>query len=323
MDCEQCQEEVLELIERASFDAAGVDEILSRCPECRARFDELKQTLDQVSDLPLESASSVVDAQILASAAARASTDPSDASSTRVISIRPRGNPVLPWAVAAVAALGVGLGIAQSTLWGGSDSDPVAQVVEPTATTESTATSSSTPASGREDSSEAAAADDDDGAIGALAVAAEPPAEPLRKRKSEARTATRSKGQAASEYLGDAPEASSARASLSADAALADAEAGLPAAGAAAPVMQERAEAEADAAPESGRSLAACRARIRGLERKLSRDSGYAPTPKEELEAGLCYAETNQPAKAREWLERASKHTETASRARAGLADLQ
>jgi uncharacterized protein with PIN domain len=39
MNCDECKEQVFELIEREAVDRDGVREILARCPECRAAFD--------------------------------------------------------------------------------------------------------------------------------------------------------------------------------------------------------------------------------------------------------------------------------------------
>ena len=102
MNCEQCKEEVFELIEREAVDPAGVREILDRCPECRALFDDLKAALVAVDQLPLEDPPAHVDAEVLRAAAMRRA---------RVAPPRKRRLQAPPWAMAAIALLAVGVGV--------------------------------------------------------------------------------------------------------------------------------------------------------------------------------------------------------------------
>ncbi len=102
MNCDECKEQVFELIEREAVDPEGVHEILARCPDCRAAFDEMKAALAVAERLPIEEPGADVDAAILRAAAARA---------PRVVPLRRRRLHPPPWAVAAIALLAVGVGV--------------------------------------------------------------------------------------------------------------------------------------------------------------------------------------------------------------------
>ena len=112
MNCEQCKEEILELIERAAIDPAGVKEILDRCPDCRALFDDMKAALVATYQLPLEDPPLRVDAEVLRVAAMR---------SANVTPPRKWRLQAPRWAMAAIALLAVGIGV-----WSIPPSDDVA-----------------------------------------------------------------------------------------------------------------------------------------------------------------------------------------------------
>ena len=102
MNCDECKDQVLELIERERTDPEGVHELLARCPECRALFEETKATLELAATLPLDDPPKSVDDAVLEAARAHAS---------RVVPIqRMRFRPI-PWAAAAVALLAVSVGV--------------------------------------------------------------------------------------------------------------------------------------------------------------------------------------------------------------------
>ncbi len=94
MNCDECQDQVFELIEREASDPEGVRELLDRCPECQAAFVEMKRTLALVGQLPLEQPSSATDAAVLAAAAARLPD---------VVRLRKRRLQAPPCAMAAIA----------------------------------------------------------------------------------------------------------------------------------------------------------------------------------------------------------------------------
>ena len=102
MNCDECQERVFELIEREAIDPEGVREILRRCPDCAALFEEMKAGLAAAAKLPIESPPASLDAAIIRAAATR--------QTEALPSPRRRLQP-LPWAVAATALLAVGIGV--------------------------------------------------------------------------------------------------------------------------------------------------------------------------------------------------------------------
>jgi hypothetical protein len=102
MNCDECNEQVLELIEREAVDRDGVREILARCPECRAAFDELKAVLLAAEQLPIEQPPVEVDAAILRAAGARV---------PEAVPVKKRRLQPAPWAMAAIAMLAVGVGV--------------------------------------------------------------------------------------------------------------------------------------------------------------------------------------------------------------------
>ncbi|MBW2405700.1 MAG: hypothetical protein JRF42_18425 [Deltaproteobacteria bacterium] len=102
MNCDECNEQVLELIEREAVDRDGVREILARCPECRAAFDELKAVLLAAEQLPIEQPPVELDATILRAAGARVPEE---------VPVKKRRLQPAPWAMAAIAMLAVGVGV--------------------------------------------------------------------------------------------------------------------------------------------------------------------------------------------------------------------
>jgi len=72
MNCDECKQQVFELIEREAVDPDGVREILERCPECRVTFEEMKAALAVAEQLPIEEPPAAVDQAILRAAGARA-----------------------------------------------------------------------------------------------------------------------------------------------------------------------------------------------------------------------------------------------------------
>jgi len=102
MSCDECQEQIFELIEREAIDPEGVREILARCPDCRSAFEETKAALGLAALLPIEEPPAAIDAAILRAAASRRRGG---------IPLRKRFVQAPPWAVAAIALLAVGVGV--------------------------------------------------------------------------------------------------------------------------------------------------------------------------------------------------------------------
>jgi lipopolysaccharide biosynthesis regulator YciM len=58
------------------------------------------------------------------------------------------------------------------------------------------------------------------------------------------------------------------------------------------------------------------------VEKMVSQNKDYEPTPEEQLALGRCYDMLGKKAKAKEWLRRAAKHPETKVRAEQALGEL-
>jgi len=102
MNCDECKEQVLELIDTERTDPDSVREVLARCPECRALFEELKTTLRLAAQLPLEEPSASVDDAVLGAV---------NAHTGAVAPLELRRFRPAPWAAAAVALLAVSVGV--------------------------------------------------------------------------------------------------------------------------------------------------------------------------------------------------------------------
>ena len=102
MNCDECKDRVFELVDAERIDPEAVREVLGRCPECRALFEETKATLELASDLPIVDPSAVVDQAVLRAARAHA---------TKVVPAQQRRFRPAPWAAAAVALLALSVGV--------------------------------------------------------------------------------------------------------------------------------------------------------------------------------------------------------------------
>ncbi|MGB5811160.1 MAG: hypothetical protein WBG86_11555, partial [Polyangiales bacterium] len=107
MNCEECQDRVFELIEREAVDAAEVQAILNRCPACREEFDRLKSSIALAGHLPREEPPAQVDAFIAEMARTRRPASRAGDLKAKGAAGSQRFQPV-PWAIAAVALLGIG-----------------------------------------------------------------------------------------------------------------------------------------------------------------------------------------------------------------------
>ncbi len=314
MNCDECQDQVFELIEREASDPEGVRELLDRCPECQAAFVEMKRTLALVGQLPLEQPSSATDAAVLAAAAARLPD---------VVRLRKRRLQAPPWAMAAIALLAVGVGvwtIPSEVQLEGSPSVAEQEV--------------------RDDKDTGAVTfaeekiEDDEGEFARRSGGAEPPAtnapkpaqprpEALRKRKADtpARAASK-RGASVADERESVRTAELARAPASlgaADSAMGSAEefqSSEVAAKASAP-SKEPQDREQDEASDSP-----CGRNVAELERRIGADADYAPSPREQLAIGRCYQSLGNVTAARTWFKRAATHRRTKAAAEQALRDL-
>jgi hypothetical protein len=292
MNCDECREQVLDLIEREAADPEAVRELLARCPECRALFDEAKATLPLAEQLPFEEPPAELDAPILRAARARA---------PKVVPLKKRRLQAPPWAMAAIPLLAVGVGvwtIPRQVQFEG-DAGPAVHAPAEEVLAEQT-------------HADRKSMDD------ANAPALERVEPEARKGASTPRRAKR-RTRAPSDDLrvagvAQAP-ASVATANLRVDAAE-ESEAQDLAARASAPEKKDERSADADVATT-------CKQRVDEVERRAKLDEDFTATPEEELAIGRCYQELANAAEARKWLERAATHRKTRARAESALRALK
>lgn len=294
MNCEQCKEDVLELIERAAIDPAGVQEILNRCPDCRTLFDDMNAALVVVDQLPLEDPPSRVDAEVLRAAAMRRAN---------VTPLRKWRLQAPPWAMAAIALLAVGIGV-----WSIPPSGDVATedalgtgVVE----TEGDVVAEQKPVGAREETAQASS----EKAEARVLLDQREPVKPRAEAPAKSPLARRERGQAKRKALSAPVQKANAPEAAPTESFAADAVAGLG-------MLEEAKEDRDDKADE------ACRKTVADFQKRSRRDEDYAPDPEQQLALGRCYAKLGDIKRARTWLERAATHPKTKTRAREVLEGL-
>ncbi len=314
MNCEQCEEQVFELIEREAVDPAGVREILDRCPNCRVLFDEMKAALVAVDQLPLEDPPTRIDADILRAAMMRRG---------KVKPIRKRALQAPPWAMAAVALLAVGIGV-----WAIPRDTKLAtenEVVAPVAESDQNVVAAPKPATAPAKLDEAMSAKAKPTSPLERARRAEPiaktpmkPSVARRERAPAKRKARRSSarqleaaGPPPTETVGVGAEAMDMAEAPAEEVGAADA-----ARAEVSPAAEEGAKAEADD------SELACKKTIGSFEERRRGDADFRPGPEQQLALGRCYAKLGDEKRARTWLERAAAHAKTRTRAQAALKEL-
>jgi hypothetical protein len=294
MNCEECKEQVFDLIEREAVEPDVVRRILERCPDCRAAFEETKAALALAAQLPIEEPTAAVDAVILRAASSRAARFPA---------LRKRFVQPLPWAVAAIALLAIGVGVLAIPPGVQRDSGLATREMREAA-----------------DSIVTEQGDDEKPALKDEVVRARPEPEatavsPRAEREAaetriEASSAAPAKRRAKSasdepkdESIGGAPASSVA----AQEAAGVVAEAG--------PSDMDLAAPAADEQVLDGRATASCRRKVAALKRRKRDRDDHRIEPEEELAIGKCYQVLGDVAEARKWLRRAAGHRETRARA--------
>ena len=344
MSCDECKEQVFELIEREAVDPEGVRAILDECPDCRAEFEALKASLALAAQLPLEEPPADLDAVILSQASRRleasgSAPEAGGSEAGEVVPLRKRLLQAPPWAMAAIALLAVGVGVwsipRQVQLE--SELEPGSPVVAESARVEAAEAEEAPPGPSEDALAEGVAMRDetaaDDRAEATAAVAkgrASRSGEPARKqaarakKRPEALARRTAKPETDRENLalagaGAAPEANGeAKEKSVAMRSAADVPASAPAPSQAAFGVEEVA-AEADSAADE---RSACRAKVEAFEKRRRDERRYRPGPEEQLAIGRCYQTLGDEKKARAWLERAAGHPETKERAAAALRSL-
>jgi hypothetical protein len=305
MNCEECKEQVFELIEREAVDPEGVRAILADCPDCRAEFEAIKAALALAGKLPVEEPPADIDAAILRLAdRRRPSAVPGPASGVVEEALRipfyKRMAPVPPWAMAAVALLAVGVGVwsIPRTVQFESDADqPMLEAKETVPVAEAPRDERLAREPASEEAAFAAMDDIAEAAPVGGTESAKSAGRPARRR------ALRAKKRRDAIARQAAPEADAENRAM--------APAAAPTAAKAEGVAQ-RSAARRDETSE-------CRVKVSAFERRLRDEKGYAPAPEEELAIGRCYQRLGDIPNARKWLERAAVDPATERRARKAL----
>jgi hypothetical protein len=295
MNCDECKEQVFELIEREAVDPGGVRELLARCPDCRAAFDEMKAALEVAGQLPIEEPSAAVDAAIVRAANERV---------PRPVPLRKRRLQPPPWAMAAIAVLAVGVGV-----W----SIPREVQLEGDAAP-ADMKSAEAPIMAEQERDEVEEALDDSGALAEVGVLGS-------ERTGHLGAAPR--GEARVKRASSKPAPAKRRSRLAAEnKEEVQAPASLPAADMAAGAAPEAFEARKQQQDDRDGATADCQRKVDDIERRTRSNKGYSAKPEELLAIGKCYQMLDSVAEARRWLHRATMHRKTKERAEDALREL-
>lgn len=287
MNCDECMEQVLELIEREEIDPEGVRAVLERCPECRASFEQTKAALARAGELPIEEPPIAADAAILRVARKR---------SERGTPARPRwlGRP--EWAVAAAALLAVGIGV-----WAVPRDENTEQAEQPPGTgLEKNAIAAKEPKRG---ASRLQMADDGKNRGANAAAAVQERALRARSQRRGARAAPESAAPRPAEDVDGAPVGQESAASVSALAGASGA-------------------AESTSLEDAPRISPECQRRLAKVEKAEADRDAPDMDPEEVLAIGRCYQELGEVREARRWLRRAALHPKTQKRAERAIGRL-
>ncbi|MGB8330771.1 MAG: hypothetical protein WCE62_11645 [Polyangiales bacterium] len=284
MNCEECKEQVFELIEREAIDPDAVHQILEGCPDCLAEFEETKAALRLAALLPVEEPGAAIDAAILRAASSRG---------RRLAPLRKGPIRAAPWAVAAVAILAVGIGVLAIPRRIQLESEGALSETNQTADTHLAEQAGGETPLPEDEASGVRLGESKTRAVGggpapaaAKSMTADSSAQP---EKREAKSPSESTPEALA-------RARSAEADFDAPAAASQA-------------------GDADV-------MARCRRRIAALERQEQAERDLVRRPEEELAIGKCYQTLGNVAKARQWLKRAAAHRRTRARAEEALRGL-
>lgn len=346
MNCEECKEQVFELIERDAVDPEGVRAILAACPDCRAEFDAMKAALALVDQLPVDEPPPEIDAAILGLAERRieaTSPDPGETDRGQLIPMRKRLLQTPPWAMAAIALLAVGVGVWSIPQTVELESGAIAPELEAEAASQKQEFSPDQGLARGLALEETAVAAIDDDLEGAPALGTE---RAKSSPRSEPRLATRAKKrqdgfgkqsapeadeesyrmvrkEAPAEAEDDAPAPAARRTAapeaVATGAVASDAAAGSAGQEAKAAAVAEKPVATGAKGDARARSRSLCETELAAFETRLSEDPRYAPNPEEQLAMGRCYQTVGNTDRARQWLERAAEHSETKRRAKQAL----
>ena len=306
MNCDECKEQLLELIEREAVDPEDVREILARCPDCRAAFDEMKAALVVAEQLPIAEPPAAVDAAILRAAAERM---------PQVVELKRRRPQAAPWAMAAIAMLAIGVGV--WTIPRAVQLEGDAAPADMKYARDAVIAEQMFEGEEEEEDSRLAQAEMPSKETAQLRTVGRTEAKLKKGSPEPARAKQRSRSSANDPR---APQGAQAPASVAAaDMAVAgqgEIEESRPAVAAAeVPALPKKEQEEDD-------GIVACQRKVDDIERRAGADKNRALTPEEELAVGKCYQALNKVAEARKWLRRAAEHRETKARANKALRQL-
>jgi hypothetical protein len=305
MKCDECKDQVFELIEREVVDPDGVREILARCPDCLAAFDEMKAALAVAEQLPIAEPPAAVDAAILRAAGERA---------PRVVRLKKRRLQPAPWAMAAIAMLAVGVGvwtIPREVQFEGDAAPAAMKTAEDVVVAEQMF----------EDEEEVVV---HDGKLAVAELAAEATASlgTLERTDTEAKKESPEPARAMRRSRSSVNEPRAAP-NVQAPASLPSADMAAAAAGESrSPEVAAKASAPRNQERDNDSVTAACRRKVNEMERRMGADKTHALTPDEELALGKCYQALDNVPEARRWLRRAAAHPKTKVPAEKALGEL-
>ncbi len=309
MNCDECKEQILELIEREAIDPEGVREVLERCPDCRADFEATKALLAVAAELPVEAPPGHLDEAILGAARTRGN----------VKELRPSAAWRQPLAMAAAALLIVGIGVSTLSIIGDSSEGRLAEA--PLVQDEAAEAESARDLGADADEPIVLAEATADLAAGNVAEVA-PQTPPAAARAKRARAPRKKEGamkSAPAPQPADAEleaERDDLRAARSGDAPSAQAAGAFATAEQKSVAVEEAADTDVDLKRE-------CERKARELEKHRKGDGSDMSPPEAQLEVGLCYQRLGDRDEARRWLERAAEHPSTRARANEALKELE
>lgn len=338
LDAEERTDQLFELVEREAFDPEGVEAFLAEHPEYRTEFEQMKASLALSAELSMEEPPSSLDAAIFELADARVpsgETSKWDSNSTNGSPVtthrKPDQGAVVrlpvgrswgqPLAVAAVAMLVVGIGLATIGIRGRPGEGSIAEVDAPrspdaadqvAAPLPEEVIAPDDPMKAEEEPSEQLAlapTEPDQPKPPRRAAAKRKPKKPKPKSEEPVRLAQKTPDEAPPERSADSRPVAGAEAVEQTE-----------------PLPTLRTKGGKTTPALGGGNAAttgsACEKRV-ALFEKLSASGSYKPSAQEQLDVGICYKKLGKKKEARRWLEGASDDPATRDKAIEALTTLE
>ncbi|NNE18503.1 MAG: hypothetical protein HKN10_08510 [Myxococcales bacterium] len=334
LEAEERTDQLFELVEREAFDPEGVEAFLAEHPEYRTEFEQMKASLALSAELPMEEPRASLDAAIFELADARvpstgtaASSSSSTNGSPATIQEKPEQSTVAhlpvgrPWgqplAMAAVAMLVVGVGLATIGIRDRSGDGPVAEVE---ATPSADIADKVADAPSEEAVVTAKPMEVETKPTDQLAAAPAQPEESKAAAKGKPKKAKpkpEEPVQLAQKTPDEAPPKTPAESRPVAEAESVEQTEPLPSlrakGGKTTPAL---------VGGDAVGTGSACQKRV-ALFEKLMASESYKPSAQEQLDVGVCYKKLGKKKAARRWLEGASQDPATRDRALRALEAIQ